>query len=83
VAWSEDLGSTEILQRTFDVWPQRPPIIYSVETSDTRFCDALHLANDPNPAAKKLLLTVYCCHHVVGIALACGYIGREDFVDSR
>ena len=24
---------------------------------------------------------VYCGHHVVGIALACGYVGREDFVD--
>ena len=25
---------------------------------------------------------VYCRHHVVGIALACGDIGREDFIDS-
>ena len=29
------------------------------------------------------ILAVYCGHHVVGIALACGYIRREDFVDSR
>ena len=31
----------------------------------------------------RAILAVYCCHHVIGIALACGYIGREDFVDSR
>jgi len=31
----------------------------------------------------RVISAVYCGHHVVGIALACGYIRREDFIDSR